>query len=387
MGAHHVVHVLGSLDVGGAELRTIDVLRRIRGHGVVFDFVTLSGREGVLAEEVRSLGATVTPMRLSLAFVPNFIGHLRRVQPYAVHSHVATFSGAVLALARVASVPRRIAHFRSDGDLHGHSWRRRVQRRIMRLLIRRCATDIVAVSPSAMEGGMGPRKANDPTRRVIVNGVDVRQHLRSGQMRPLLERLGVPPDAAVVMHVGRPSPEKNRARVVEVFAEVARHDPNVHLVLVGGQGEDRDVLNHAIASTGLVGRIHDAGMHRPATPWMAEADVVLNTSTREGLPGVLLEASGVGTPVVASDVPGAVFIADRVDSVRVISLTQSDQVWAEAVTAVLADRRDEAARQHRADKFADSCFSLDGTVLKFLDLYGLEPVSVPAASEATKDGS
>ena len=38
--------------------------------------------------------------------------------------------------------------------------------------------------------------------------------------------------------------------------------------------------------------------------WLCSADLLLVTSMREGLPGVVLEAVAAGTPVVASDLPG-----------------------------------------------------------------------------------
>ena len=141
-----VLHVFGTMNRGGAELRTLDVVRRSAGDGVVHEFATLTGREGVLADEIRALGGAVHPCALDASFAPRFIALIRRRRISVVHSHVFLTSGLVLALARAAGVPRRIAHFRSTSDGQPSTLRRRAYRRAMRALLDVAATDILGVS-------------------------------------------------------------------------------------------------------------------------------------------------------------------------------------------------------------------------------------------------
>ena len=144
-GRLKVVHIFGAMDVGGAELRSLELLREMGPHNYEFHFVTLSGRPGIMASEIESLGGIVRPVKLDWRFPIRFAFFLIRERPLALDSHVATFSGALCFLAALCNVPVRIAHFHSDGDGHTDSLRRRMQRSLMTLLIRAFSTRVVGV--------------------------------------------------------------------------------------------------------------------------------------------------------------------------------------------------------------------------------------------------
>src|SRR5580700_7978935 len=60
-----VLHIFGQMNRGGAELRTIDLLRQDALSQFEFHFATLSGRRGTLDEEITRLGGYVHPCRLA----------------------------------------------------------------------------------------------------------------------------------------------------------------------------------------------------------------------------------------------------------------------------------------------------------------------------------
>ncbi len=362
-----VLHVFGSMDVGGAELRTLDLMRQIAAEGFEFHFAVLSGREGVLADELRSLGGTIHRTPLGPRFPLGFVRVLRHERPAAVDSHVATFSGAILLLAWLARVPTRIAHFRSDGDGHPDTVRRRLQRAVMRALIRLFATDIVGVSPSSLTDGYRADWAHDRRARVVPNGVSTAP--RPPADPPLRRAAAVPDDAPAVLHVGRPSPEKNRPRAVEVVHALRARGTAAHLVLVGGEGTDAARLAATVARLGASPYVHDVGMRPDAVSLMAEADVVILTSDREGLPGVVLEALSVGTPVVATALPGVQYIADLLPGVRAVPQDAAMDTWCDAIDAALEESAAPGRRASIREEFAAGPFSLDGALEAHRALY------------------
>lgn len=361
-----VMHILGRLDVGGAELRTLELYRGIHDE-VDFAFVVLTGEEGVLDESFRALGAQIYPLRLrSAGFIYRYVSLLRRENPDIIQSHVATFSGALLLLARLSGIPRRVAHFRSDGDAHGNNLRRRIQRGAMRLLISLTATDIVGVSPGALSHGYGRKWLDDRRAQVIPNGfpVEVPELKRS-----LRSEFDIPSDALLVMHVGRPSPEKNRPFAVTLMSKLLQQGENAHLVLVGGRGADSEAMATLIARLHIEERVHLAGECTDARGLMTEADILVLPSLREGLPGVVVESLSVGTPVYASDLPGTRYIATELPGVGIAPLPADADIWAVGLLKHWRSYRSQQARAELAEAFAKSDFTLDSSLERYRLLY------------------
>ncbi|MFY1669998.1 glycosyltransferase family 4 protein [Plantactinospora sp. WMMB334] len=365
---YHVVRVFGSLDVGGAERRTVELLPLLAEAGAVLHFVTLSGRAGVLGPVVERMGATVHPLPLDLRFPLRFLRLLRRLEVRVVHSDVSTFSGALVLLAALAGVPVRIAHFRSDGDGRPSTLRRRTQRWVMRKLIDIFATDVVGVSPGALRHAYRPSWESDPRCRVIPNGLDLGRLARRGDL-DLRASVGAAPGEIVCLHVGRPAPEKRRWIVPQVVAALAASGRPSRAALVGARDADDEarVLREAEAG-GVVDRVHLLGAREDVGDLMRQADVVVLPSEREGLPGVVLEALAVGTAVVAADLPGVRFIARHLPGVTVVGRDAPPAEWAEAIgRAVRPCRERDPEAAVRA--FRASVFTLEAAASAHVAMY------------------
>jgi glycosyltransferase involved in cell wall biosynthesis len=66
----------------------------------------------------------------------------------------------------------------------------------------------------------------------------------------------------------------------------------------------RDDMRARAAALGIGDRLHLPGPQADIAAWYRIMDLVMLTSRHEGLPNVLLEAQGLGIPVVAPDVGG-----------------------------------------------------------------------------------
>lgn len=363
----HVVHILGALDVGGAELRTLRLLEDLQGQDIHFSFLALSGREGVLAPRARALGADVVPMPINLFFPLRLYTWLRRQRPQVVDSHVATFSGGVLTVARMAGVALRIAHFRSDGDGQRSSLKRRVQRRVMVKLIDFSATDIVGVSPSCLQGNYRFDWERDARAKVIPNGIDsYDDKARSFNLRA---ELGISDSDLLLIHVGRPSPAKNRPRAVTLLRHLRTEGIDAHLVFVGGSCEGLEPSETTSPSQDLLAFIHHLGRRHDAVDLLAQSDVLILPSRREGLPGVVLEALSTGTPVVASDLGGVRFISNRIDGITICDLELPDSAWVGAIVDAAERARSATARSRTVADFSISPFTQETATAAHLNLY------------------
>ncbi|MCM3885138.1 glycosyltransferase [Frankia sp. R82] len=365
-----VLEVLGRMDRAGVELRALNLLRRLDPAEFRLEFAVTSGAAGSLDDEIRELGSEVHYCRVDWLFPIRFLRLVRQMRPDVVHSAVATFSGVVLALARVGGVRRRVAYFVSSADRHGTSLRGRVQRAVGRWLLDRCATDIIAVSEAAMRGLWRETWRLDERCRVIYNGVELEP---SGVAIAARRRAGEPEadesDGVTVVHIARPDPLKNRVRAVEVFAALRARSVPARLRIVGRQDPAETAQLTALAERlGIADDVEFTGEVREIPRLLAGSSLLLVTSLHEGMPTVVLEALAVGTPVLSADLPGVSEIARLLPGVTTLPLSASDVLWsdtAEMLTAIppTLEQRREAMRLVRRSPFTMDTWQRDITAV------------------------
>src|SRR5690606_39063486 len=106
-------------------------------------------------------------------------------------------------------------------------------------------------------------------------------------------------------------PHYNVACVLDAFARIQQAVPEARLI-VAGDGSERRRLEEKAAALGLrevefVGRVDQAGMAR----LYDRADIYLNASDIDNMPGSILEAYASGLPVVTTDAGGIPYIVDH----------------------------------------------------------------------------
>jgi glycosyltransferase involved in cell wall biosynthesis len=242
-------------------------------------------------------------------------------------------------------------------DGRRNSLRRRLQRRIMRALIDRYATDIIACGEGSMDAVWHKHWRRDPRCSVVHDAVDPDRFAAAVDGDEVRAELGVPAAVPLFLHIGNVMPEKNHARLLAIFAAIREIVPAARLVLAGaGTNEPAGIAAREIRLRGLHDRVVTLGVRDDVPRLLKAADALLLPSLREGLPGVVLEACVAGIPTVATDLPGVREIACRLPLVRYLPLACSDREWADTAVDVVeemrrADIRDSAARAFRASVF------------------------------------
>ena len=105
-----------------------------------------------------------------------------------------------------------------------------------------------------------------------------------------------------VLALGTIEPRKNLPVLVDAFDAVAAADPDVHLVVAGGDGWGAEAFTEACSRAHHRGRVHRLGYVDDATraDLLAGASVLAYPSRYEGFGFPPLEAMVAGTPVVAT---------------------------------------------------------------------------------------
>jgi len=196
---------------------------------------------------------------------------------------------------------------------------------------------MIVVSDAALESL--PRSIRGRAR-VLVHGVDLSQAdtllARRQEIRDEVRReFGVVGDDVLVVSVANLRPEKGYDVLLDATEILAdRHLP-VKVVAVGrGELEEEMAARHARLHLG--DRLLFAGQRDDVLRILAGADVFVLASRQEGLPVVLMEATSVGLPIVATAVGGVPeVLTDGVDGLVV---PPGDPLaLADALSRVIAD--------------------------------------------------
>ena len=167
-----------------------------------------------------------------------------------------------------------------------------------------CAAVIAPGSELADEihGRLGDRRR--PVVRTIPTGIDVAA-IRATSPIDLRAAHDWPPDAVVVVSLGRLAPEKNIELLVDAFAAAADLDERLRLVLVGG-GPSSSQVAERVRRPDLAGRVALSGrLPRPdALAQLRGGDLFAFASQTETQGLVLAEALAAGLPVAALEGPG-----------------------------------------------------------------------------------
>jgi D-inositol-3-phosphate glycosyltransferase len=217
----------------------------------------------------------------------------------------------------------------------------------------------------------------EPWRVQVINpGVDLTV-FRPGSQQDARRRLGLPPDAVVLVFAGRVQPLKAPQVVLHAAATLLRNDPGLagrlRVAFVGGPSgtgrADPDGLRELAAALGISGmvRLEPPCPQPELAEWYRAATVVMVPSRSESFGLVAVEAQACGTPVVAAAVGGLrTAVADGVSGVLVDSWDPDSYA---RVLADLVARPAALARLSRGAREHASRFGWNVTVDQLLNLY------------------
>ena len=197
----------------------------------------------------------------------------------------------------------------------------------------------------------------DPERVVVVpHGIPAMFDSTPAHLAAVRRRAGLA-DRPYVVYPAITHPHKGHLVLVDMLDHL---DPEVQLVLLGGEGAAEPAVRSAIAASSHGDRVHRLGRvdDRERDALLAHAEALVFPSEYEGFGAPLVEAMALGTPVVCST---AAAVVEVVADAAVVVHEPMGAAWADAVATARA-RRGELARQGHARR-ADFTLATSGDAL------------------------
>jgi glycosyltransferase involved in cell wall biosynthesis len=246
---------------------------------------------------VRTYGVTmprrVSPLR-DLGALGSLIRILRMERPDIVHTHTPKAGLVGICAAFLAGVPIRIhtyagAPYDTTKGLAVTLAKRADQ------MTAYFATDVWSVGYD-LTAFLEDEHVVERGRLEVIgagssNGVDLEHFFPVPHEQP-----GFPPRFA---WIGRLSEDKGLEELVAMWTAITQWSPQATLEIIGDLDARNPVARATIESLQQDKRVHFAGWRLDIAECLRAADVLLFTSRREGLPGVVLQAQACGVPVVA----------------------------------------------------------------------------------------
>jgi glycosyltransferase involved in cell wall biosynthesis len=231
-----------------------------------------------------------------------------------IHTHTAK-AGAIGRVAALLARPWRrpvVVH-----TFHGHVLRGyfgsagTLLFRAIETALARATDRLVAVSPVVRDELVGLHVAPARKFSVVRLGIELEPRVRfDGDPTEVRRRHGIPAEKFVVGWFGRMTAVKRTDDLLTMLAGLRERGVDALLLLVG-DGDDRDRHEQRAHDLGLARSCLFVGYQEDVAPWYAICDAVVLTSASEGTPVTIIEALAAGRPVVATKVGGVPDVVDE----------------------------------------------------------------------------
>lgn len=339
-----VLHVVGSLGIGGIQSYIMELYRHIDRSQVQFDFVVHIKAENSFIDEVKELGGIVYYIdgnafeEKNWSLYTKFWRNFFREHPEyrIVHGHIRSTSAIYLHEAKKAGC-YTIAHSHNTGNGYGQAAK---IKDLLQYPTRYIADYCMGCSQNANKWMFGAKRANGETCIVLPNAIDVSRFAYCEETRTAVRRaLSIEDNTFVIGTVGRLVEQKNQMVLIEAMAVVVTAIPDSLLIIIG-DGPLKEKLNQQIQLEGLGKKIRMLGDRNDVNALLNGLDCFALPSKYEGFGISAIEAQANGLPtLISTAVPEEARITEQA------VVVEDPKKWAESIIKTQQLRRKNVSEQ------------------------------------------
>lgn len=248
-----------------------------------------------------------------------------------VHAHQLFYNGIIMRAAYKAGVGKRIAHSHATEENRVMGKVKKtvsdIYHAVMRVVIKKYATDIVGCSEKAGEYMCGKRLFRE-RGTVLPNYVNTDEYSFNAERRlQKRKELGIT-NELLVGHTGSIYWIKNQTFLVSLLARLLELRPDAHLMLVGEENDGGETRAFA-EKLNVADKVMFMGSRDDIPDLLCAMDIFMFPSRFEALPIAPIEAQAAGLPCIVSiGVPEEIKVTD---SFARLSLDAPAEQWIEKI--------------------------------------------------------
>jgi glycosyltransferase involved in cell wall biosynthesis len=310
-----ILHVITSLDVGGAEMVLFHLLKNMDTARFENQVVSLIP-PGKVGEKIQALGLPVTSLEMrsghpDLGSLFRLAGLLRRESPDLVQTWLYHADLLGLLAAGIVGVPVLWNIRTSNMDMSHY---RRLSSLVLRACIQFSGRPQAVIVNSKAGQAFHEHLGYHPRRWVYIpNGIDTDQFRPNLSARlALRNELGLASGALLISLIARFDPMKDHENFMLASGLLAAKMPDVHFVLAGNEVDSSNpFFIKYLESNELRGRLHLLGQRDDMPDLMAAVDIATLSSYGEGFPNTIAEAMSCGIPCVVTDIGDSAYLVEK----------------------------------------------------------------------------
>ena len=360
-----ILQLIDGLNIGGAEVLLVDLVRGIKqaGYDVSVGYSTF----GPLEKDLLKLEIPVTRLpRLGRMDPFLFFGMCQlilREKPDIIHTHLFKSDLHGRLAARLCGVPVVVSTSHNN-DV----WARRFPLGYLYGFTAKLTNRVIAVSKEVRDYQIQHTGISANKIIVIENGVNIQRF--SDQKAAGLafrDEFQIRADVPLIGIIGRLQPQKDHVNFLKAAVQIRQELPDARFLIVG-DGPLRDDLESQAQTLGLGSAVIFCGIRHDIPAVLSALSVLVIASRWEGLPVTLLEGLAARRPVVSTSVGGVPNVVIDGESALLVPPENSDSL-AKACLKIL---QNPALAQQLAEhgfECVKNQFSLDAMIGKTLKLY------------------
>lgn len=324
-----ILHVINSLQMGGAEKLISDIVPRFIALGYEVDVAIFDTNETFIFDELKKNGIVVRGINRRNSYPYSIINLLKLmfvIRKYdIIHSHTTPAQlFTMISHFLVSSKTKIVTTEHSTNNHRRGKWLYKIIDKIMYSRY----NHIICISETAKKNLVN-HIGNPKNITVVENGIDINKFQFSNPLSR--DVLGIKNTDFILTMVGRFCDAKDQDTVIKALSLLPKH---CKLLLVG-DGNRKPICENLVKELGVTGRVLFLGIRNDIPQILHTSDIVIMSSHWEGLSLSSVEGMSVNKPFLASNVEG---LKEVVDGAGVLFQEGNSQQLAKIILELMNDK-------------------------------------------------